>query len=91
MAKYRIGFISTRLAGTDGVSLETAKWARVLGNSGHEILYMAGEWDTPADRSYLVHYCHFMNEAIWDIHGGGIGVTRRTRETTERGEYFKQQ
>jgi hypothetical protein len=26
----RIGFISTRFAGTDGVSLETAKWATVL-------------------------------------------------------------
>ena len=25
-----IGFISTRLAGTDGVSLETAKWADVF-------------------------------------------------------------
>ncbi len=25
-----IGFISTRLCGTDGVSLETAKWAEIF-------------------------------------------------------------
>ena len=28
--KSRIGFISTRLAGTDGVSLETIKWSNIL-------------------------------------------------------------
>ena len=27
--KNRIGFVSTRLGGTDGVSLETAKWSSV--------------------------------------------------------------
>ena len=32
--KKRIGFISFRLAGTDGVSLETAKWAEVLEEQG---------------------------------------------------------
>ena len=30
----RIGFISTRLNGTDGVSLEVEKWARVLRRMG---------------------------------------------------------
>lgn len=40
-----IGFISTRLAGTDGVSLETAKLAAVLRQMGHEIFYCAGELD----------------------------------------------
>ncbi|MCA9934235.1 MAG: glycosyltransferase family 4 protein [Ardenticatenaceae bacterium] len=41
----RIGFISTRLAGTDGVSLETAKLAAVLQQMGHESFYCAGELD----------------------------------------------
>ena len=40
-----IGFISTRLAGTDGVSLETAKLATVLKQMGHQIFYCAGELD----------------------------------------------
>ena len=39
----RIGFISTRLAGTDGVSLETQKLAVVLEEMGHESFYCAGE------------------------------------------------
>ncbi|MCB8968138.1 MAG: glycosyltransferase family 4 protein [Ardenticatenaceae bacterium] len=39
----RIGFISTRLAGTDGVSLETHKLAAVLRQLGHDIFYCAGE------------------------------------------------
>ncbi len=43
MNKMNIGFISTRLAGTDGVSLETAKLAAVYQNLGHQVFYCAGE------------------------------------------------
>ncbi len=39
----RIGFVSTRLAGVDGVSLETAKMDTVLRRMGHETFYCAGE------------------------------------------------
>lgn len=41
----RIGFVSTRFAGTDGVSLEAAKWAEVLEQEGHECYWFAGELD----------------------------------------------
>jgi len=41
----RIGIISTRLAGTDGVSLEVEKIALVLRRLGHEVFYCAGELD----------------------------------------------
>ena len=40
-----IGHISFRLAGTDGVSLETAKIAKVLNRMGHTNYYFAGELD----------------------------------------------
>ena len=30
LPRGRIGFVSTRIAGTDGVSLEIAKWAHVI-------------------------------------------------------------
>ena len=53
MESKRIGFISFRFAGTDGVSLESAKWAEVLERNGHSCFYLAGELDTPADRSLL--------------------------------------
>ena len=39
----RIGLVATRLAGTDGVSLETAKWRTVLQGMGHEVVVAAGE------------------------------------------------
>lgn len=51
---YNIGFISTRFAGADGVSLETQKWATVFERLGHKCFYFAGECDRPADRSQLV-------------------------------------
>lgn len=50
----RIGFVSTRFAGTDGVSLETAKWATVLERMGHACFYLAGELDRPPEHSRLV-------------------------------------
>jgi glycosyltransferase involved in cell wall biosynthesis len=49
-----IGFISTRFAGTDGVSLETAKWAQVLEELGHTCYYFAGQCDRPAERSRVL-------------------------------------
>lgn len=50
----RIGFISTRFAGTDGVSLETAKWAEVLEGLGHQCFYFCGECDRPESVSHIV-------------------------------------
>lgn len=41
-----VGFISTRLAGTDGVSLETAKLAEVVRRFKHKTVFCAGELDS---------------------------------------------
>ncbi len=49
-----IGFISTRFSGTDGVSLESAKWAQVLEQLGHTCYYFSGLSDRPAERSRVV-------------------------------------
>jgi hypothetical protein len=46
----RIGFISTRFHGTDGVTLEAAKWADILEAEGADCFWMAGLW-TSARRS----------------------------------------
>ncbi len=56
-----IGFVSTRLAGTDGVSLETAKLAAVLQTMGHAVFYCAGELDS-GERRFLVPELHFNDE-----------------------------
>ncbi len=66
----RIGFISTRFAGTDGVSLETAKWAEVLNRMGHECFYFSGKSDRPDEVSYVVpeaFYQHPDVQAINDV------------------------
>lgn len=62
-----VGFVSTRFAGTDGVSLETAKWAEVLERMGHQCFYFCGECDRPEEISYIVpeaFYRHPEIEAI---------------------------
>ncbi len=89
MKRKRIGFISTRLAGTDGVSLETQKWARVLERDGHECFYMAGELDTPADHSRLVKDCHFRNKHIWEIYKGCFDQDTRDPSITQSVEKHK--
>lgn len=89
MKKKRVGFISTRLAGTDGVSLETQKWAEVLTRDGHECFFMAGELDTPPERSRLVKDCHFRNKRIWGIYKGCFDRDTREPETTHTVEKTK--
>ena len=65
--RVHIGFVSTRFAGTDGVSLETEKWAKILTELGHECFYFAGESDRPAARSYVVPEAHFKHPEIQSL------------------------
>ena len=72
----RFGFISFRLAGSDGVSLETAKLTQLLAKMGHSSYYFAGELDSPSENpgliqastqgSMLVPEAHFTHpQAMW--------------------------
>jgi glycosyltransferase involved in cell wall biosynthesis len=54
-----IGFVSTRLAGTDGVSLETAKLVTILRHMGHQPFYCAGELDPTSPPGMVVPEMHF--------------------------------
>jgi len=49
-----IGFISTRFAGTDGVSLESSKWADVFEQNGYRCFWFGGEVDRGPENSVLV-------------------------------------
>ena len=78
------GFVSTRFAGTDGVSLEAAKWAEVLWRDGHVSHWYSGLSDRQDGLSMCVPEAHFghpeiewINERIW-------GVTHRDRAVSER-------
>ena len=76
--KPRIAFVSTRIAGTDGVSLEIEKWARVLERSGVDCYYIAGEHDRPADRSFLIEEAHFTHPEILEISRRAFDTEVRT-------------
>jgi glycosyltransferase involved in cell wall biosynthesis len=72
----RIGFVSTRLAGTDGVSLEAAKWEAVLARLGHQCFWLAGEVDRPPERSRLVPEAFYRHPEIEAINAVAYGITR---------------
>lgn len=81
----RIGFVSTRIAGTDGVSLETFKWYQVLERNGFECFFFAGELDTPAERSFLEERAHFNHPEILEVQQECFGkAVKRTRALSER-------
>src|SRR5215207_641468 len=63
----RIGVVSTRLAGTDGVSLESAKWEATFERHGATCFYFAGQLDRPADRSHLVAHAFYRDPDIQAI------------------------
>lgn len=59
----RIGIISTRICGSDGVSLEIRKWAAILRRQGHELYYCAGELEGGLEGK-LVPGMHFQDPSI---------------------------
>ena len=81
---HSVGFVSTRFAGTDGVSLETAKWADVFQKEGFSCFYFAGELDRPPDHSYLVEEAHFAHPEIKYIYNKCFGVHKRERRVTNK-------
>ena len=66
-SSHNIGFISTRFAGTDGVSLETTKWATVLEGLGHKCFYFAGECDRPEAQSMIVPEAFYRHPDIDEL------------------------
>ncbi len=89
-SSHNVGFISTRLAGTDGVSLETAKWADVFEKKGFTCFYFAGELDRPADRCYLAPTAHFNHPEIEEINNNVYGVYERGRFVTQKIQDLKE-
>ena len=63
----KIGFISTRISGSDGVSLEIAKWSAILEEMGHACFYIAGELDRPAEQCRQIQKAHFKHPIIAEI------------------------
>ena len=90
-----VGFISFRFEGTDGVSLETSKWAQILEEMGHTCYYFSGVSDRPEHRSMVVPEAHFRHPEIRERYYRFFREVVRTEEDTawihSRREFFREQ
>ncbi|HRI13043.1 MAG TPA: glycosyltransferase family 1 protein, partial [Verrucomicrobiota bacterium] len=86
----RIGFISTRFHGTDGVTLEARKWAQILEGMGHTCYWMAGQLDAPVERSYLAPLAFFNHPEVATLQSQLFGVPFRTRAITNQIQKLKE-
>ncbi len=82
--RKHIGFISFRIAGTDGVSLETSKWAVIVERMGFECFYMAGELNTPTQCSYVEEKLHFQHPEIKEIYDESFSIANRSPRLTSK-------
>ena len=77
-----VGFVSFRIAGTDGVSLEIEKWADVLEDMGCHCFYLAGELDKPEEQCMLYEPLHFQHPVTRDIYNRCFSRHARPEELT---------
>ncbi len=89
-----IGFVSTRFAGTDGVSLESAKWAEVLWDDRHVSFWYSGRSDRHPAISHCIPEAYFgtpqnawINRKIWGVTHRQSLVSDRIRDVSS---YLKQ-
>jgi glycosyltransferase involved in cell wall biosynthesis len=78
-----IGFVSTRFAGIDGVTLESSKWADVFEKNGHHCFWFGGELDRDSDKSYLVPLAHFQDKQNKWINAQVMGKKGRKPPVTQ--------
>jgi mannosylglucosylglycerate synthase len=88
-----VGMVSTRFAGTDGVTLEAAKLAEVLAGAGYRVAWFAGELGERFQPGRLHPPAHFESEANRALEAACFGVATRSPATTalirERTEELK--
>ena len=84
MRTRNIGFVSTRFAGTDGVSLEANKWAEVFEKNGNRCFWLAGELDKAPQISLRIPEAHFNHDQNRWINHHVFGKKRRDPDVTEQ-------
>jgi glycosyltransferase involved in cell wall biosynthesis len=80
----RVAFVATRVAGTDGVSLEIGKWAQILGRLGYECCYITGKSDRPAESTFLIEEADFLHPRIQSITRQSFGREFRSRDLSNQ-------
>jgi len=81
---HNIGFVSTRFAGTDGVSLESAKWAQILWDHRNVSYWYAGKLDRDPSISMTVPEAYFYDRENMVINEQVYGVRTRTPKVTQK-------
>ncbi|WP_442511218.1 glycosyltransferase [Novipirellula sp. SH528] len=76
--------MGTRFSGTDGVSLESAKWARVLWDHRHISHWYSGLSDRDEETSMVVPHAYFGHPDIEWINRRAFGTRTRTADVTQR-------
>jgi glycosyltransferase involved in cell wall biosynthesis len=82
-----IGFVSTRLDGTDGVTLETAKWVEVLEKMSYNCYFFAGQSDWEKEKTMVVPQAFFDSPEVKKINDEAFGV--KTRKNALTGKIHK--
>ena len=80
----QIGFVGTRFSGTDGVSLESAKWAQILWDHRHVSHWYSGMSDRDEESSMVVPHAYFGHPDIEWINRRSFGTRTRTPDVTQR-------
>ena len=86
----RIGFVSTRFHGTDGVTLEARKWAHILSGMSHSCYWMAGLLEAPAEISHAAPLAFFNHPEVAEVQAKLFGVAFRTRAVTDQIQSIKE-
>ncbi|NIL98176.1 MAG: glycosyltransferase [Planctomycetales bacterium] len=74
-----IGFVATRVHGTDGVSLEIGKWTRVLEHLGYDCFFVCGKSDRRDERTFLIEEADFLHPSIQTLNHQLFGRHYRSR------------
>ncbi len=79
-----IGFVATRIAGLDGVSLEINKLSEVLRRMGHRTFFCAGELGDYAQPGLEVPAFHFHDPEAVALHDEAFGGAEESRDLYRR-------
>ncbi len=74
----RIGFVSSRISGTDGVSLEISKWTEIVEKAGYETFFICGKSDRPVERTFKIPEAELEHPEIREIYDWAFRKSLRT-------------
>ena len=79
----RVGFVSTRFAGIDGVSLEASKWAQIFEGNGHTCFWFGGELSKHSDVSICASQADFKNDKNRWINSQLFGIRKKSLQLAQ--------